>query len=226
MPLVFVLGIALLSSCSALSHSASTPDAEATVAAGQARAVQPGAPGESTRVLSHEELTADPGPLHTEADVRFMQGMIAHHAQALDMTSLIPTRSDRPDLLLLSRRIEISQKGEIQWMQNWLRLRNEIAPEGVAHPMKGLGHGEEMLMPGMLTRDEMGELASAAGDAFYGLFLKYMIAHHEGALVMVSDLFSNDGAAQDSDSYRFASDVVSDQLMEIARMQAMFEAAR
>ncbi len=111
-------------------------------------------------------------------------------------------------------------------MQNWLRRRNEKVPEAVAFH----GHGENLdideLMPGMLTREQMGELASATGDDFYRLFLQYMISHHAGALVMVEELFSSDGAAQDSNIYRFASDVVADQSMEIMRMRQMLEDGR
>lgn len=159
----------------------------------------------------------------TEADVRFMQGMIPHHAQALDMTALVPTRTSRRDVLLLAERIEVSQKDEIAWMQRWLRDHGESMPDLDAHHGH---HGAERhaLMPGMLTPDEMDQLAAATGSAFDRLFLQFMIRHHEGALVMVRDLLASPGAAQASEVYRFASDVDADQRADIQRMLGMLDA--
>ncbi|MDX1741187.1 MAG: DUF305 domain-containing protein [Rhodothermales bacterium] len=185
--------------------------------------VQPGAPGEATgpvRIVDPEDGSQR---AHTDADTRFMQGMIAHHAQALEMTAMVPSRSDANDFRLLSRRIEESQRTEIALMQRWLRERGEMIPDATGDSHHGMGHSHGMQMPGMLTRDQLDELETSTGDEFERLFLTYMISHHEGALVMVSNLFSVDGAGQDGEIFRFASDVDSDQRMEIARMRAMLE---
>jgi uncharacterized protein (DUF305 family) len=147
-----------------------------------------------------------------------MQGMIGHHAQALEMTALVPPRTPREDMRLLATRIEISQADEIQMMQDWLTARGAQRPDPHAH------HGEgAVLMPGMLTPEEMRALGAAKGPDFDRLFLEFMIKHHEGALIMVSELFSAPGAGQQSDMFAFASDVDADQRMEIERMGAMLK---
>lgn len=148
---------------------------------------------------------------YAEADVRFLQGMIAHHAQALAMTDLVPDRTDSESLQRLARRIEISQKDEIAMMERWLDARGEPVPEG---------HQHGPLMPGMLTEEELARLAGATGGEFDRVFLEYMIRHHEGALVMVADLFSS-GGGQETEIFRVASNVDADQRAEIARMRAM-----
>ncbi|HLT47962.1 MAG TPA: DUF305 domain-containing protein [Rubricoccaceae bacterium] len=153
-----------------------------------------------------------------EADVRFMQGMIPHHAQALDMTALVPDRSSRPDLLLLAERIEVAQTDEIAWMTRWLRDHGAAAPDPSAHAR---GDGHHALMPGMLSPEEMAHLAGATGPEFDRLFLQYMIRHHEGALVMVSELLAAEGAAQAPEVFQFASDIEAGQRAEIARMRAL-----
>ena len=189
---------------------------------GEARTVQPGAPGEATRVLTVEEAASLESITHTEADVRFMQGMIPHHAQALEMAALIAERTDHEGLRLLGRRIEISQRDEIAWMTRWLERRGETAPmmgTGHAH---GLGEGE--LMPGMLSREEMDALAAARGSEFDRLFLEGMIKHHQGALMMVAELFDSPGGGQETEIFRFAADVDADQDMEILRMSDMLNA--
>jgi uncharacterized protein (DUF305 family) len=178
--------------------------------------VQPGAPGEPTRVISAEEAADIAGSAHTEADVRFMQGMIHHHAQALDMTALVPDRTEREDLRLLAQRIELSQQDEIGMMQRWLELRGEEAP--TAHDHHGAG---APMMPGMLTAEEMERLAAADGPAFERLFLESMIRHHQGALVMVDELYATPGAGQETNVAAFTAEVVADQGAEIARMNAM-----
>jgi uncharacterized protein (DUF305 family) len=156
----------------------------------------------------------------TEADVHFMSGMIPHHAQAVKMALLVPDRADHRQVKLLAERILVSQTDEIKLMQQWLTDRGREAPAADAthHRMK---HGDvvhDMLMPGMLSDDEMKQLGAAKGRAFDRLFLSFMIKHHEGALTMVKDLFDSWGAAQDDDVYLFASDVQADQEFEIARM--------
>lgn len=170
------------------------------------------------------DVAEEARPTHTPADAAFMQGMIPHHAQALDMTALVPTRSSRRDMLLLAERIEVAQGDEIAWMQRWLRDRQEDVPAfDAAHAHHG-AHGHEALMPGMLTPAQLAQLAAASGPEFDRLFLEFMIRHHEGALVMVDDLLSSPGAAQATEVYRFASDIDADQRADIKRMKAMLEA--
>ena len=184
------------------------------------RTVQPGAPGEDTRVLEPGALDGTELPPHTEADLRFMRGMIPHHAQALDMVELLRDRTSNRRLHRLALRIEISQKDEIAMMQRWLRERGEEAGAMTHH-----GHDGMMseLMPGMLTPEQMAQLAEARDTEFDRLFLEFMISHHEGALVMVKELFASPGAGQGSAIYHFASDVEADQEMEIRRMRGLLE---
>jgi uncharacterized protein (DUF305 family) len=178
--------------------------------------VQPGAPGQPSRVITVTEAAGASKVAATAADVRFMQGMIRHHTQALEMTALLPSRTAREDMRLLARRIELSQADEINLMQRWLDLRGSAAPGG--HPHDGHGPG---LMPGMLTPEEMEHLATARGGEFDRLFLELMIRHHDGALVMVEDLFTTDDAGQEAEVFAFATDVEADQRIEIDRMSAM-----
>jgi uncharacterized protein (DUF305 family) len=147
--------------------------------------------------------------------------MIGHHQQALEMTGLLTARTSSADMRLLARRIEISQADEIQMMRDWLRARGEPLPDPHAHHVAGA-----KLMPGMLTADEMQQLAEAKDAEFDRLFLTLMIKHHEGALMMVEELFSTPGAGQQSDTFAFASDVDADQRIEIARMSAMLREGR
>jgi uncharacterized protein (DUF305 family) len=178
--------------------------------------VQPGAPGEASRVITRDQAIDVSRVQHTAADVRFMQGMIGHHAQALEMVALLASRTARDDMKMLARRIEASQADEIRMMQAWLKARGQEVPGEHAHHARGA-----VLMPGMLTTEEMGRLAAAKGRAFDRLFLELMIKHHDGALVMVKDLFATPGAGQEADIFAFASDVDADQRMEIERMSAM-----
>jgi uncharacterized protein (DUF305 family) len=180
--------------------------------------VQPGAPGEPTRVISVEKAVDLSRVEHTAADVRFMQGMIGHHAQALEMTALLPSRTSRQDMKLLGQRIEVSQADEIKMMQTWLKDRGQSVPDVHAHHAHGA-----TLMPGMLTPEEMKRLADANGVEFDRLFLEFMIKHHEGALIMVRELFDTNGAGQESEVFAFVSDVEADQQMEIDRMNAMLK---
>ncbi len=178
--------------------------------------VQPGPPGAASRNISADEATNLSGVQYTAADVEFMQGMISHHAQALEMTELLASRTESEVMRKLALRIELSQADEIQMMQNWLSARGEKVTDVHAHHAEG-AH----LMPGMLTREEMASLQEARGTAFDGLFLELMIKHHQGALIMVEDLLSKPGAGQDSDIFAFISDINADQSMEIDRMAAM-----
>jgi uncharacterized protein (DUF305 family) len=181
------------------------------------RVVQPGAPGEPSRAVLP---TAIPKPSHVQADVEFMQGMIGHHAQALEMTALLEGRTGKEDIRLLALRIEVSQADEIRMMQGWLRAKGENAPDVRAH------HEHGMLMPGMLTPDDMAQLAAATGAEFERLFLQFMISHHEGALFMVDALYSNPGAGQEETMSAFAGEVVADQGIEIRRMRGMLAVGR
>jgi uncharacterized protein (DUF305 family) len=185
-------------------------------AGGSPQIVQPGAPGQATRVISEEKATDLSRVQFTAADVRFMQGMIGHHAQALEMAALLPDRTSRDDMRLLAKRIDVSQADEIQMMQRWLEARGQEVPGLHAHHAPGAP-----LMPGMLTAAEMSRLADARADAFDRLFLELMIKHHEGALTMVKELYAGAGAGQESEIYAFASDVNADQRMEIDRMRGM-----
>jgi uncharacterized protein (DUF305 family) len=177
--------------------------------------VQPGAPGEANRVLTPEAATDLSKVQATPADVKFMQGMIGHHAQAIEMTALIASRTSREEMKLLGQRIAVSQADEMDMMRSWLRARGQEIPSEHAH------HTHEGMMPGMLTPEQMAELTAATGEAFDKLFLRYMIQHHEGALSMVDDLFKSPGAGQEGDINAFAADVDSDQRMEIDRMRAL-----
>jgi uncharacterized protein (DUF305 family) len=178
--------------------------------------VQPGAPGAASRVVSAESAADLSKVGYTAADVKFMQGMIHHHAQALDMVALVPDRTSRDDMRKLAQRIEISQADEIKMMQRWLEARGQEVPGPHAHHMPGAP-----LMPGMLTPEEMAQLAAAKGSEFDRLFLEGMIKHHGGALTMVQELFATPGAGQESEMFAFASDVDADQRMEIDRMRGM-----
>ncbi len=180
--------------------------------------VQPGAPGKPGRVISARQATDLSQLRYTAAEVRFMQGMIGHHQQALEMTALVSARTSREDVQMLARRIEISQADEIQMMGDWLKARGALLPDPHAHHAAGA-----TLMPGMLTADEMRRLADVRGAEFDRLFLERMIRHHEGALVMVEELFASAGAGQQTDIFAFASDVDADQRMEISRMSTMLE---
>ncbi len=184
-------------------------------AGGGTAIIQPGAPGEANRTLSREAATDLSQVQATPADIKFMQGMIGHHAQAIEMTALIADRTEREDMKMLGQRIAVSQADEMDMMRTWLRARGQEIPSEHAH------HTHEGFMPGMLTAEQMAELAGAKGPAFDELFLKGMIQHHGGAITMVDELFKTPGAGQEGDINAFAADVDSDQRMEIDRMRAM-----
>jgi uncharacterized protein (DUF305 family) len=186
-----------------------------TAAAGAPQILQPGAPGQATRTVdAHAAADLSKVPF-TAADVRFMQGMIGHHAQALEMTAMVRSHGGSDALRKLAERIEISQADEIKMMQEWLARRGQEVPGPHAHHAAGA-----TLMPGMLTAAEMARLDAARGGEFDRLFLEFMIKHHEGALAMVQQLFAQPGAGQEADVFAFASDVDADQRMEIDRMRS------
>lgn len=186
--------------------------------------VKPGAPGQPTTTVA--VAPARSFAKHTAADTTFMQGMIHHHAQAIEMVELLKKNTTRKDMKMLGLKIEVSQNDEMKMMRTWLKDRGEEAP--MDH-----GHGQMMLMggatadgmmapmPGMLTEKQMAALAKAKGPAFDRLFLNGMIQHHVGALTMVEELFATPGAGQESIIFDFATHVDSDQRMDISRMRKM-----
>ncbi len=181
--------------------------------------VQPRAPGEPTRTLPPS--TRATLPPRSPADVQFMQGMIMHHAQAVEMTALIESQTENKDLRSLGARISSSQSDEIKFMKRWLEARGEpILPMMPEMPGMDMS-SHSMLMPGMLTEKQMEALKKAKGEEFDRLFLTGMIQHHSGALIMVKDLFDTAGAGQDAELFNFATDVDSGQRAEIRIMQTM-----
>ena len=182
------------------------------------RIVQPGAPGQASRSFSADELSRVEGVSYTPADVAFMQGMIPHHAQALEMTALVRRYATTHAVRQMGLRMEISQRDEIAMMESWLREHGEPTA------MPG-GHGAHM-MPGMLSPEQMQTLENARGVEFDRLFLEYMIQHHLGAIDMVAKLFNTSGAGQESTVFKFAEDVDADQTMEIERMQGILATLR
>jgi uncharacterized protein (DUF305 family) len=170
--------------------------------------------------------SAHAGPVHspyTAADVAFMSGMIHHHAQAVLMAGWAPSHGAGASVRTLCERIVVAQRDEIGLMQRWLRDRNETVPEGdAAHDMMpGMEH---VMMPGMLTAEQLAQLDSARGTDFDRLFLRFMIQHHQGAITMVNQLFGSQGGGEEETVFRFASDVYADQTTEIGRMQRMLGA--
>ena len=159
----------------------------------------------------------------TTADVQFMQGMIHHHAQAIEMCKWAPTHGASPSVQTLCGRVINAQGDEIALMSQWLRDRRQDVPAPTATTMKMVMNGKEMdmLMPGMLSPEQMQQLDAARGQAWDKLFLQDMIQHHKGAVSMVHDLFETQGAGQDETVFKFASDVNVDQTTEITRMEKM-----
>jgi uncharacterized protein (DUF305 family) len=203
------LGIALLAAAATACGATSTTNPPI---------IQPGAPGQESRVISAAAAADQSNVQATPDDIRFMQGMIHHHAQALDMTALLFKNTESAAMKALARRIDLSQSDEIAFMRNWLEVRGAEVPGEHAHHLPGAP-----LMPGMLSAAEMERLAAARGPEFDRLFLEGMIRHHAGALTMVQELFATPGAAQESEIFTFASDVDADQRMEILRMGAMLK---
>ena len=172
------------------------------------------------------QAKADSGrPPYTAADVKFMQGMIGHHAQAIVMANWAPSHGARSDVRILAERIAVAQADEIVMMQRWLRDRRETVPEADAHHehagMDMPGMNMPAMMPGMLTAGQFAQLDAARGVDFDRLFLTFMIQHHQGAVTMVQQLLAVPGAGQDDDVFRFVADVNVDQTTEIDRMRGM-----
>ena len=181
--------------------------------------VQPGAPGQPTRTLP--PTTRPTLPPIAPADVQFMQGMIMHHAQAVEMTALIDSHTKNKELHTLGARISRSQASEIEFMKRWLLARGQPTSH-MMHHMPGMDmSSDSMLMPGMLSAKQMAALRKAKGEEFDRLFLTGMIQHHTGALTMVKDLFDTAGSGQDAEIFNFVTDVDSGQRAEIKIMQTM-----
>jgi uncharacterized protein (DUF305 family) len=187
----------------------------ATAPVGDARQVTP--PPEP---VPRPDLVRQP---YSAADVEFMAGMIPHHAQAVLMAGWAASHGARQDVRILCERIVVGQRDEIEWMRNWLRDRGETVPAADAthHRMKMNGMEHDMLMPGMLSPEELAQLDKARGPEWDRLFLQGMIRHHEGALKMVDDLYNAHGAMQDDDVFKFVSDLYADQTTEIEFMKKM-----
>ncbi|WP_147456898.1 DUF305 domain-containing protein [Micromonospora pisi] len=178
--------------------------------------VQPGAPGQAGRTLSPaEQSQLPPPPAHTPADAQFMQRMISHHRQALEMTALVADRAAGPEVSLLARRIETSQRDEITQMERWLTERGEEVSGPHAHHT-----GHDAAMPGILSPEQLSQLERARGAEFDRLFLDLMIRHHNGALTMVQQLYAAGGGLEPA-SDRFAREVNADQGIEIRSMQEL-----
>jgi uncharacterized protein (DUF305 family) len=200
-------------------HGQQTPSSPAPVV------VQPGAPGTPSRQLPPS--TTATAPERSQADVEFMQGMIMHHGQAVVMTDLIPSHTENAEIRSLGARIGLSQADEMKFMKRWLRARGEpvtMAMPGM--PDMDKNGGAMPAMPGMLTPKQMNELRQAKGAEFDRLFLTGMIQHHNGALVMVKELFDTPGAGQDAELFDFATDADNTQRAEIAIMQGMLKENR
>jgi uncharacterized protein (DUF305 family) len=184
--------------------------------------VQLGAPGEAGETLSPDEAEAVDEPTWTEADVEFVQMMIPHHQQALEMTALVEDRAKDPDLAALAQRIEVSQLDEIALLEKWLEERGATV-SGMhgghgGHGDHG-GHAAHQGMPGMLTPAQLDQLARSRGERFDRLFLQGMIRHHEGAVVMVETLLTGGEGGQESAVFQLASHIGTDQQVEIAAMR-------
>jgi len=162
---------------------------------------------------------------YNEADVKFVSGMIPHHAQAVIMAGWAPSHGARADVAILCEKIVVSQTDEIYFMRNWLRDRGQVVPSATEthHKMVMNGMTHDELMPGMLSDEEMAALDKSRGPDFDRLFLTGMIKHHQGAITMVNELFNAYGSMQDDQIYKFASDVFADQSTEITRMQEMLK---
>jgi uncharacterized protein (DUF305 family) len=196
----------------------------AALAQQPAHIVQPGAPGQPSRMLSESAVRIQPKAL-SSADIAFMQGMIMHHSQAVEMVALLRTRGKSPVLLSFGKKISISQTDEIGFMKRWLESHGQPTTMQMDHSHMSAADMKNMnmLMPGMLTPAQMSTLAKARGAQFDHLFLTGMIQHHGGALTMVNDLYRTPGAAQDPVLFDFATDIDNTQSAEIKIMRAMLD---
>ena len=191
--------------------------AQAPEGMAQVPIIKPGAPGDPARELSAEEAIKIADTSYSPADAQFMQDMIPHHHQALEMAALVADRTNRPELIDVAGRINVSQGDEIEFMQQWLRERGEQVPDPTDHEAMHTDH----TMAGMATPEQMAELAESESTAFDRLFLTLMITHHEGAVTMVEELLEQPGSAYDPVLFEFTTNVTNDQTAEIERMNAL-----
>ena len=219
LPFTAGIGATILTCIFVLSSFAQQTDPNAPVI------VQPGAPGQPSRILP--STTRATLPPISQKDVEFMQGMIMHHAQAVEMTALIGSHTTNKQLGLLGARISQSQSAEMDFMKRWLLARGKSTEmkmqdmDDMDMPGMNMSSHHEMLMPGMLTAKQMDALRKAKGTEFDRLFLTGMIQHHTGALTMVKELYDNAGTGQDAELFSFTTDVDSGQRAEIRIMQNM-----
>lgn len=220
------LTLALLSVCFLTSFASQSLFAQTGKPSDSPVLVQPGAPGQASKILpadTRAKLTP-----HSPKNTEFMQGMIMHHAQAVEMTDMIEARTESKAIRLVGARISQSQSDEMAFMKRWLETRGESVEMVMPANTGSHSHGSHdsdhsMMMPGMLSAKQMQALKGAKGAEFDRLFLSGMIQHHEGALVMVKDLFDTAGAGQDAELFNFASDVDSGQRAEIKIMQTLLD---
>ncbi len=189
----------------------------ATLSVAQVSIIQPGAPGEPAQELSADEAIKIAKTSYSPDDARFMQDMIPHHHQAVEMAALVADRTNRPELIDVAGRIDASQADEIEFMQRWLRERGERVPNPTEHDAMHTTHK----MAGMASPEQMAKLAASKGTDFDRLFLELMIPHHEGAVKMVEELLEQPGSAYDPVLFEFTSDITNDQNSEIERMNAL-----
>lgn len=213
-PVFTVLGLTMAVALSAAPTPACAQQSTPTV-------VEPGAPGSPSKILPPS--TTPVPPRASQADIDFMQGMIMHHQQAVEMTALIPSHTEDKDVRSIGARISRSQSDEINFMKRWLVARGQSTSMGMPGMPDMDKNGKPMMMPGMLTPAQMEALRNARGAEFDRLFLTGMIQHHKGALVMVKELFDSPGAGQDADLFDFATDVDSGQRAEIRIMENMLK---
>jgi uncharacterized protein (DUF305 family) len=201
-----------------------------TVLAGAALAqsapiLQPGAPGQPTRPINPQDAIRIADTRFSPDDVRFMQEMITHHQQAIDMAALVKDRTNRPEVIAVARRIDASQADEMTFMKTWLRERGQPGPDAHAmHMMHAASGMTDHGVPGMATPEQMAAMAGAKGLAFDRMFLERMIAHHEGAVTMANKLLDRAGSAYDPVLFEFVNEVINDQKAEIKRMSALVPA--
>jgi len=220
--ILLILGIATFPACAGAGPSSSGAPVEPAGTTSPADGQGP----DLERLEALYQARADSARAHYHpADVDFMTGMIAHHAQAVLMSHWAPDRASRDAIRTLAARISNAQKDEIALMQRWLQQRDEPAPE-VSPEGRVSGHGAHMHMTGMLTDEQLTRLEASTGVTFDSLYLAYMIPHHEGAVTMVHELFATDGAAQGDLVFKLASDIQVDQSSEITRMGRMLDAMR
>jgi len=184
--------------------------------------LQPGAPGQPTRPINPQDAIRIADTRYSPDDVRFMQEMITHHQQAIDMAALVKDRTNRQEVVAVARRIDASQADEMKFMKTWLRERGQVGPNAHAmHMMHAASSMADHGVPGMATPEQMAAMAAAKGIAFDRMFLERMIAHHEGAVTMAKKLLDSPGSAYDPVLFEFVNEVINDQKAEIKRMNAL-----